>query len=173
MATKTHLSTEEFHRLYDGVKPNYEYWFGEAIQKPMATGLHGALQFVIMMLLRIRGWNVASEVTLKLVSDAEPVPDIVASREGIPLLYPTKPVGICIEILSPKDRLERTVEKGKYYLKWGVPNVWIIDPETRTAWMMTRDHPDGIQVPADGRLVAEDTEISLAEIFSEAGKMLV
>jgi hypothetical protein len=45
MATATHLSLEEFHRLYDGVKPNYEYWFGEAIQKPMATNLHGVLQF--------------------------------------------------------------------------------------------------------------------------------
>ena len=172
MATATHLSLEEFHRLYDGVKPNYEYWFGEAIQKPMATNLHGALQFVIMMFLRAQGWMVASEATLKLVPDAEPVPDVIASREVLPRLYSTGAVGICVEILSPQDRLKRTIEKGKNYLDWGVPSVWIIEPQTRTAWMLTREHPDGIWVHPDGNLVADQTEISLPEIFAEVDKMV-
>ncbi len=173
MATATHLSLEEFHRLYDGEKPNYEYWFGEAIQKPRATSLHGALQFVLMMFLRTRGWIVAPEVTLKLVADAEPVPDVIASRERLSGPYPTKPVGICIEILSPQDRLKKTIEKGKHYLNWGVPHVWIIEPQSRTAWMMTREHPDGIWVHPDGNLVADDTEIALSEIFAEVDKMVI
>src|SRR4051812_26670301 len=117
--TSTHLSLEEFHRLYDGVKPYYEYWFGAAIQKPTATDLHGVLQFVIMMLLRGRGWYPRSEVTLKLVPDAEPVPDIIAWRTRVPLKsYPTTPVDLCIEILSPQDRLNSALEKAKHYLRW-------------------------------------------------------
>ncbi len=172
MATATHLSLEEFHRLYDGVKPNYEYWFGEAIQKPMATNLHGVLQFVLMMFLRARGWVVASEATLKMVPDAEPVPDVIASREPLPQLYNTKPVGICVDLLSPQDRLKRTIEKGKHYLDWGVQNVWIIEPHSRTAWMMTQEHRDGVWVHPDGNLVAEDTEISLSEVFAEVDKMV-
>jgi len=173
MATATHLSLEEFHRLYDGVKPNYEYWFGEAIQKPMATSVHGVLQCVLIMLLRARGWIVAPEVTLKLVPDAAPVPDLIASRERLQLPYPTKPVGICIEILSPDDRLKNTIEKGKHYLAWGVPHVWIVEPQSRTAWMMTREHPEGVWVHPDGNLLAEDTGISLSELFAEVDKMVV
>ena len=115
MATSTRLSLEEFHRLYDGVKPNYEYWFGEAIQKPTATRLHAAVQLALALLLRMRGWYPLPEVTLKLVSDAEPIPDIVATRsktERRP--YPTEPVDLCVEILSPQDRLKETIEKGKH-----------------------------------------------------------
>jgi hypothetical protein len=41
-AATSPLSLEEFHRLYDGVKPYHEYWFGEAIPKPFANSLHGA-----------------------------------------------------------------------------------------------------------------------------------
>ena len=173
MATATHLSLEEFHRLYDGAKPAYEYWFGEAIQKPMATSMHGLLQCVFIMLLRARGWIVAPEVTLRLVPDAAPVPDLIASREGLQVPYPTKPVGICIEILSPQDRLKKAIEKGKHYLDWGVPYVWIIEPQTRTAWMMTHEHPDGVWVHPDGDLLAKDTRIPLSEIFTEVDKMVV
>jgi Uma2 family endonuclease len=100
------------------------------------------------------------------------VPDVIASREVLPRLYSTGAVGICVEILSPQDRLKRTIEKGKNYLDWGVPSVWIIEPQTRTAWMLTREHPDGIWVHPDGNLVADQTEISLPEIFAEVDKMV-
>ena len=158
MATATHLSLEEFHRLYDGAKPNYEYWFGEAIQKPMATNLHGALQFFIMVFLRAHGWMVASEARLKLVPDAEPVPDVIASREVLPKLYSTKGVGICIEILSPDDRLKKTIDKGKHYLAWGVPkrldhrtsNAHGVDADARTSGRHLGSpgrKPDGRRTP--------------------------
>ncbi|MGI9072412.1 MAG: Uma2 family endonuclease [Bryobacteraceae bacterium] len=161
-AAITPLSLEEFHRLYDGVKPYYEYWFGEAIPKPLATSLHGVVQFVLMLLLRTRGWSVASEVTLKLVPDAEPVPDVVASREKIEQPYPTKPVELCIEIRSPQD-----------YLSWGVRNVWIIDPEAGTAWIMTPEHPESIWIHPDGSLTLDpDTVIALPELFAEVDKMV-
>lgn len=74
------MSLEEFHQLYDGEKPYREYWFGEAVPKPMATAIHGALQHIVMRLLASRGWKAASEVRLKIVPYAQPVPDIIASR---------------------------------------------------------------------------------------------
>ena len=81
MATQSpSLSLAEFHRKYDGAKPAYEYWHGAAIQKPMPTVLHGVVQSIIMMLLERAGWNTASEVRLKVVSDAEPIPDAIAVR---------------------------------------------------------------------------------------------
>jgi Uma2 family endonuclease len=172
-AATSPLSLEEFHRLYDGVKPYHEYWFGEAIPKPLANSLHGVVQFVLMLLLRTRGWYVASEVTLKLVPDAEPIPDVVASREKIELPYPTKPVELCIEVRSPQDSLKKILKKGQYYLSWGVRNVWIIDPEAGTAWTMTAEYPDGIWIPPDGSLTADpDIIVKLPELFAEVDKMV-
>ena len=172
-AAPSPISLEEFHRLYDGVKPNHEYWFGEAIPKPMANSLHGAVQLVLMLLLRVRGWTALPEVTLKLFPNAEPIPDIVASREKIEKPYPTKPVEICIEIRSPQDSLKKIFRKAKYYIEWGVRYVWIVDPEAGTAWIVTSEDPDGMWIHPDGSLTADqDTVISLPELFTEVDKMV-
>jgi Uma2 family endonuclease len=169
----SHLSLEEFHRLYDGEKPYREYWFGEAVPKPMATAIHGAIQCVLMMLLLRRGWKTASEVRLKIVPYAQPVPDIIVSRAKFEQPYPTKPMEICVEILSPEDRLKKAIQKAGYYLDWGVQYYWIIDPGTRTALIVTAEHRDGIWIHPDGALTAgDDTEIPLSEIFDEADKLV-
>lgn len=139
MATAaSHLTSEEFHRLYDGEKPAFEYWFGEAIQKTMPTSLHGVVQFLTMLTLRSLGWTVASEVRLKVIREAEPVPDVIAVHGKLPKRYPTTPPELCIEILSPGDRLDRILWKARHYLDWGSSFVWIIDPEARTAWCLTK-----------------------------------
>jgi Uma2 family endonuclease len=167
------LSLEEFHRLYDSIKPYCEYWFGEIKQKSVPTSLHGAVQFSLMLLLRARGWNSLPEVRLKLVPDAEPIPDIIASPTRIEQPYPTSPIELCIEIRSPGDLLKDIFEKGKHYLAWGIRNVWIIDPEARTAWMMTPDHPNGIWVHPDESLKTDSgLVISLPEVFAEADKLI-
>src|SRR5579862_3453616 len=121
MATATsELSLEEFHRLYDGVKPNHEYWYGEAIPKPMPTLLHSALQAALIVLLFARGWKAFPEARIKISADMSPVPDVIATRGHLNQPYPTQPFELCIEILSPDDRLKKTIEKGKRYLEWGV-----------------------------------------------------
>lgn len=175
MATTTsHLSVEEFHRLYDDAsKPYYEYWYGEAIQKSMPTWLHGIVQFAIMLLLRDRGWRPSSEVRLRIRPEAEPVPDVIATRQTPQQPYPTQPVEICIEILSPDDRLQKVIEKGKRYLSWGIQYVWIIDPVARTAWMLTHEHPDGVWIhPEDKLSASEATEIPLLELFAEVDRLI-
>jgi Uma2 family endonuclease len=48
-----------------------------------------------------------------------------------------EPPFICIEILSPDDRLSRMNERVADYLQFGVPYVWIADPQTRKAWRCT------------------------------------
>lgn len=70
MSTTTHLSLEEFHRLYDGVKPNYEYWFGEATPKAIPTVLHSTVQLALILILARRGWRALPELTLKMGSEA-------------------------------------------------------------------------------------------------------
>jgi Uma2 family endonuclease len=139
----------------------------------MPTSLHGAVQIVLSVLLLRLGWKVASEVTLKLVPDAEPVPDLVASRDKIERPYPTKPIELCVEILSPEDRLNKIIRKARYYLDWGVQYVWIVDPAARTAWIVTPEHPDGVPIQLEGALTAgPDTTIPLSEAFAEVDKLV-
>jgi len=131
------------------------------------------MQAVLILLLRARGWKVFSEVTLKLVVDAEPIPDVIATRTNFEAPYPTKPFELCIEIRSPQDSLKKLFQTAEYYLSWGIKNVWIIDPEARTAWMMMPGHPEGVWVHPDGSLTADqDTVISLPELFAELDKMV-
>jgi len=172
-AQSTPLTVEEFHRLYDGAKPAYEYWFGEAVQKSMPTILHGLVQTILALLLDRAGWNTSAEVRLKVRPNAEPVPDLIAIRGKYKGRYPTQAPELCVEILSPSDRLSKALEKAKRYLSWGSQCVWIIDPEKRTAWTCSAE---GSSEPAwigpSGALRAGETTVELQELFSEVDRRL-
>jgi Uma2 family endonuclease len=166
------LSLEEFHQRYDGAKPAYEYWYGTAVQKSMPTALHGILQAVMIMLLERAGWNTASEVRLKLRSDAEPIPDVIAVRGILTGPYPASSPELCIEIMSPGDRLAKTLDKARVYLSWGTKCVWVIDPEARAAWTLTNaeESSEPAWVSPGGTLRVDETAISLADIFAEVDR---
>jgi len=167
------LNVEDFHALYDGAKPAFEYWHGTAVQKSMPTVLHGIVQAILLMLLERAGWNTASEVRLKVVSDAEPVPDVIAIRGKFKGRYPTAPPALCIEILSPGDTLARTLEKASTYITWGSQCVWIIDPEKRTAWSVSKEPSDRPNwIAPDGVLQIEETIINLPTLFAEVDRKL-
>jgi Uma2 family endonuclease len=171
-AQPTLLTLEEFHRLYDGAKPAYEYWYGTAVQKYMPTPLHSFVQLLIVLLLRRAGWSAIHEVRLKVVSDAEPVSDVIASHSKFTRRYPTSAPELCIEIMSPDDRLSKALEKARVYLSWGSQFVWIVDPEKGTAWTLSRDAAEPLWIPLTGTLRAGDTAIDLQELFAEVGNEL-
>ncbi len=167
------LSAQEFHRLYDGAKPAYEYWFGQAVPKPLPTILHGVAQFIIATLLERAGWNTSLEVRLKLVPDAEPVPDVIAVQGKFRGPYPTKAPELCVEILSPADTLAKALEKAKRYIVWGCHCVWIIDPEKRTAWTLSGEGTgEPSWISPTGVLRIDDTAIELEAVFSEVDRKL-
>jgi Uma2 family endonuclease len=167
------LSLEEFHRRYDGAKPAYEFWYGAAVRKSMPTALHGVVQLLIMMLLEKAGWNTASEVRLKVAADAEPVPDVIAVRGKFKGRYPTAPPELCVEILSPNDTLSRALEKAYRYILWGTECVWIIDPEKRTAWTLSREGaPDPAWISPGGTLRIGETALDLPALFAEVDRKL-
>jgi Uma2 family endonuclease len=46
----------------------------------------------------------------------------------------TSPPWIVVEVLSPKDRMARVIQRTQDYLRMGVPNAWVVDPESRRGW---------------------------------------
>src|ERR1700760_241788 len=103
MATVTQsLSLEEFRSRYRQQKPHFEYWFGEPVQKTMPTWLHAVLQGILCEVLRRAGYKSGSEVELRIDPRWEPVPDVIATLRPIKD-YPTEPIEVVVEILSPED----------------------------------------------------------------------
>jgi|ERR1035438_3553651 Uma2 family endonuclease len=126
------LTLEEFDRLYGDEKPYYEYWNGQAIQKPMPTLLHSLLQFVLMKIFRDWGMTAGAEVRIKLSQEKQPLPDVI-SDERLQHPYPTKPFAIAVEILSPDDKMQRILRKCRFYAEQGIGYIYVFDPEDRTA----------------------------------------
>jgi Uma2 family endonuclease len=170
------LTLEEFHRRYDGEKPHWEYWFGDAVQKPMPTLLHSLMQTVLILLFHKRGWLALPEATLKLIREAEPVPDLIADPNVSVMAaagsYPTRPFALAVEIRSPDQSVPFLMDKAWHYRSWGVHAAWVVDPEARTAWMISDKFSEGVWLRPDEALTVDDVEISLTELFGELDHLL-
>ena len=165
-AGTTLVSVEEY--LSTNYKPACEYVDGVLYQKPMPTRKHGLLESRLSYLLA-RGFSdfeVDCEVAVQIRTGKYFVPDlIVQRRDSIQDPYPTAPVHLCIEILSPDDRMSEVLAKCEEYHAWGVATTWIVDPDTQRAWEY-RSGQRPVEVPAAGALKAEGISIALADVMS-------
>ena len=127
------LTLEEFRSQFRQQKPYFEYWFGQPIQKTMPTWLHAVLQGIMREALRQAGYKSGSEVELRVDPQWEPVPDVIATLKLIKD-YPTEPVEIVVEIVSPDDKLMYIVNKCHHYERIGVQQVFVLDPVEKFAW---------------------------------------
>lgn len=171
MATAAHpLTMQEFREQYAGRKPHFEYWFGEAVQKTMPTWLHGVLQAILIECLKRVGYRAGAEVELRIDPDWQPVPDVIAVLRKMEGSYPTEPVDVVIEILSPEDRMARVLEKCRQYARIGTQAVFWIDPESRAAWMWDRKAENLERVRSFD--LPNGQTVELADIFSELDKQV-
>jgi len=106
------VTVENFDRQYGREKPYFEFWFGEPVQKKMPTWMHSLLQKIIMRLLDDAGYESGAEVKLKISAEFQPLPDVSAVLPGeVELPYPTRPVEVVVEILSPDDQFSQMLAK--------------------------------------------------------------
>ena len=130
------LTLDEYHERYAGENA-YEYWFGEAIKKSVPTWLHAILQVILAEVFYKAGYISGSELDLRIDPNWDPRPDVVAALQP-EHPYPTKPVNIVAEVLSPDDRMSRIYEKCRQYARIGIPQILVFDPEARVAWEWSR-----------------------------------
>ena len=159
MSSSTLVPVEEYLRYSE--KPNCEYRDGEVTPKAMPTKLHSITQRALIMLLEKQGAEAFPELTVSISATRYLVPDVTVA-EDFPGPYPTEPVLLCCEILSPEGRLGTMLAKCEEYHAWGVPYCWVIDPVKRTAWEY---HSAAEPVRGTGALRAGELSVGLAELF--------
>jgi Uma2 family endonuclease len=156
------ISVEEY--LSSSFKPACEDIDGVLRQKSVPTKLHALIQFLLVTLLRRQGVEALAEVTVHVSSTKFLIPDVLADAK-IEDPYPTRPVALCVEILSPEDRISAAFAKCEEYHAWGVPYCWVLDPVKRTAWEY-HAHCDPVKVEQGGTLHADKLLVGMDELFS-------
>jgi Uma2 family endonuclease len=169
MSSVAAVSIEEY--LSTSYRPDCDYVDGEVRERNVGEFEHANLQTVMAVWFakHQREWNlrVLVEQRIRVSPRRYRIPDVCVIDRSQPIepVF-TRPPLICIEILSKDDSLRSVRERVDDYLNLGVPNVWILDPVLRKAYVCTRT---GFQEPAGGILEVTGSAIRvpLAEIFAE------
>jgi Uma2 family endonuclease len=163
------LTLEEFRRRYAEEKPYYEYWFGEAVQKSAPTLLHAFLVKILLIALDQAGYKSGPEVELRVDPNWQPKADVAAcTRAQLP--YPTKPVEIVAEVLSPDDRMQRVIAKCRHYERIGIAAIFVFDPEYRDAWEWSRETKNLERISELN--LPNGKQISVASLWSELDRQI-
>jgi len=164
-ATAT-VTLEQFRTAYAESKPYYELLNGEAFQKALPTKLHSILQGVLFIVLKQLGFRSMTELTLAISETWEPTPDVcglLGPDDGEP--YPTKPIPVVIEVLSPRDPFTRVIQKCRRYAEWGIPDILVFDPVGREAWHWDKMADDLVRFHQAYSFKSKSAELHLADVF--------
>jgi Uma2 family endonuclease len=116
---------------------------------------------------RERKWNirVLPEQRIQVKATRFRVPDVVVVDRTQPeeQILTQAPL-IVIEVLSPQDTWARMEERIGDYLEFGVPNVWVLEPSTRRAWMATGK---GYELTTILKVAGTPIAVPLEELFEE------
>jgi len=88
---------------------------------------------------------------------------VLPSGASYPRVIEQPPL-LCIEVVSPDDRLPDLVIRASDYLTLGVPVTWIIDPGTRQRFIYSEQ---GTVESPDAILRHGQIELPIAELLAE------
>jgi Uma2 family endonuclease len=157
----TQISEAEY--LHTSYEPDCEYADGVLIGRNVGTQdhswLHTALAAFLFRRRKLWGIQVYTEQRIRLRPGRYLIPDIcvVAGPRPAEKVFTSPPL-IWIEILSPEDRTIRVNQKVREILDFGVPHVWVIDPQTLESEVHTAS---GSRTLEDGIFRIEGTAIEV------------
>ncbi len=168
-AASPHFVTvdEYLHSVYE---TDMDYVDGVLEERNLGEYDHSDLQSELITLFRNHRneWKVKAVVEQRVqVSPTRyRVPDLTimpASWKRTPII--TEAPVLCIEILSPEDRLSRIRIRCEEYFRMGVPEAWVFDPVKREVLILRLDgtlttHRGGV-LQIEGTPIAVD----IASVF--------
>ena len=147
MSVQTLVSETEY--LETGYEPDCEFEDGVLIERNVGTIDHGRLQALLTAYFvnREKQWNVYAYTDVRMLVRAGKylIPDIIVSATELTGKVIESPPLLTIEILSPDDRFFRVGERVRAQLAFGVPYVWVIDPETLESELFTQSGSQKIE----------------------------
>lgn len=160
-AVPAFVPLEEY--LRGSYEPDVDYVDGVLEERSLGEIDHGALQRRLLVLLCSLSDAVAARVFPETRVQVSPtrylVPDLCVLPEGFrdTRIIRTAPV-LCLEILSPEDRMSRVLRRARDFFSMGVPEIWIFDPEERKAYRLL---PSGTLQEVAHHLALPSGEIAL------------
>lgn len=154
--------------LATSYRPDCEYLDGELLERNVGEWDHSRLQSLVSSYLcnREKQWGIlvvlAQRVQVKATRFRVPDISVLAGPRPAGGIV-VEPPFLCIEILSPSDRMKEMQERIDDYLNFGVRYVWLLHPSTRRAFVYT---PEAVQEVKDGILRTDEPDICvpLAEL---------
>jgi Uma2 family endonuclease len=162
---ETLVSVREY--LSTAYHPDVDFVDGHIEERNVGEREHGELQARIYILLKRQRILVPFiETRLRVSATRYRIPDVCAYEKKPTESVFTQPPVLCVEIVSPQDRIHRITDVAHDYLCMGVPTVWLLDPLQKKAYVA--DTAAGFHEVMD-RIATADNRVvfSLAEIFSE------
>jgi Uma2 family endonuclease len=168
-AQTPYLSVEEY--LKTSFRPDVDYVDGFIEERNLGEWDHSTLQHVFSRIFdrHRKDWNISIRPELRTQTSSHRfrVPDVCVMNARHPKeqIVRTAPL-LCVEILSPEDTFPRMRERIKDFLTMGVPQVWIVDPQHRTATVCSSNADDTVH--STGVLTLPNTLIAvdLEEVFA-------
>ncbi len=160
-ATLPFISVEEYlHSVY---RPDVDYVDGVLEERSLGEMYHGALQRRLLLLLCGLTPEMESRVFPETRVQVGPtrfrVPNICILAEGFQdTRIIRQPPLLCLEVLSPEDRMNRVLRRARDFFAMGVPEIWIFDPEEQKAYRLL---PGTHLQEVSDRLISHTGEISL------------
>ena len=155
------MSIEEYLRT--PFRPDVDFIDGQIEERHLGEFDHARLQAILDRLLGAKedewGVYVSPELRVQVSATRFRVPDVCVTdaRTAIEQI-PQRPPLLCIEILSPEDRLPRMLDRARDFHSMGVGQVWIFDPKLRKVWV---SRANGVEEWAGGLLKVPETLIEL------------
>jgi len=168
MATTTaaYISVQQY--LNTVYRPDREYVDGVVERRNLGEREHSDVQSNLAAFFRSRfrqtGITAWVEWRFRTSLTRFRIPDVMVTLGKPDEKILSKPPLLCIEILSPKDRMSRVNARIQEFLQFGVPVVWLIDPTAQRLWIY---RPDLSIVEATGSVKLDGTsiEVPFSEIF--------
>lgn len=150
--------------LHETWDPDREFVDGEVVERNSGEKDHASWQIALARFLstyrQSANIRVYPELRLQVSEKRFRIPDVLAiSRTSPDEQIISHPPLLCVEILSPEDRIARMGEKLEDYFRMGVRAVWVIDPRTQTGYQC--EGPDFKDWKASPVLIVPDMPIRI------------
>ena len=155
-------------------RPDVDYVDGMLEERNVGEIDHATLQRMLLLALiefeESAEVFAIQEVRVQIHATRFRVPDVclISAREIPETIITVAPL-LCVEVLSPRDSVMSMRARCMDYLRMGVPEVWIFDPASETAYVMRKERLVEVQ---SGTLSILNGAVSIQveDVFAKARK---